>query len=83
MATAYDGDGYEFSVGTPAGRLLVHVTESGCNAVSRPGCESQLACIAQNAELLVAIALELARGGAGRVILDEAAVTRFLSGKAH
>jgi hypothetical protein len=37
----------------------------------------------KNAELLVAIALELARGGAGRVILDEAAVTRFLSGKAH
>jgi hypothetical protein len=83
MATAYDGNGYEFSICSPAGRLFVHVTKSGCDAVSRPGCESQLACIAQNSELLVAIALELARGGASRVVLDEAAVTHFLSGTTH
>lgn len=75
----YRGDGYEISVRTDVGRVLVHMTRSACDVLGGPE-ESCLGVIARNGNIIAAIVHRLVTEPAQmRVTIDATKVRRFLA----
>jgi hypothetical protein len=77
----YTGDGYEISVRTECGRVLVHVTRSACEVLGA-GQESSLSVIAANRDVIAAMVHRLVTDPRQmRVRIDGGEVTRFLASR--
>jgi hypothetical protein len=75
----YQGDGYEISVRTEFGRVLVHFTRSACEALSA-GHGSDLGVIAANSNVIAEMVQHLVTDPVQmKVRIDGAEVTRFLA----
>lgn len=77
----YQGDGYEISVRTDFGRVLVHITRLACEVLG-DGQGSSLSVIAGNGDAIAAMVHRLATDPRHvRVRIDESEVRRFLASR--
>jgi hypothetical protein len=81
MDDDYQGDGYEISVRTEFGRVLVHLTRSACEALGR-GEGSGLGAIADNRDVVSGLVRHLITDPTQmRVRIDASEVLSFLASR--